>query len=222
MTQPPPPDTGTLGALHQDPRLIADADAMAGAIAAVRRDGAASVPVLSDHGRAWLRAAAAGLSFRASRPVVGTGDKAVTQHFDICTAPPWEGPFGTCARLMSGLVNAGLARMTEPPCGAIAFNEAVVQRYPPGPCGISPHRDHIRYTDLIGILVIDGEGRFQLCDDRAGTNARPVPAPPGSFLLMRAPGFDGSRHRPFHTLGAVTTERLIVGYRQDTRPGEPD
>ncbi len=205
-----------------DPRFVADAAAMADAVAAVRRDDAASVPVLSEQGRAWLRDAAARLGFRRARPVVGQGDKAVTQAFEICTDPPWDGPFGEAARVLGGLVNAGLARMTERPCADIAFNEAMVQRYPPSPCGISPHRDHIRYTGLIGILVIDGAGAFYVCDDRAGNNARAIPAPAGSFLLMRAPGFDGSRHRPFHMLGAVTQTRLIAGYRQDTRPGEPD
>ncbi len=205
-----------------DPRFVADAAAMAEAIAGVRRNDAASVRVLSDRGRAWLREAAAGLDFRPCRPVVGTGDKAVTQTFEICTTPPWHGPFGETARVLSDLVNAGLACMAERPCANIAFNEAMVQRYPPSPCGISPHRDHIRYTALIGILVVDGAGAFHICDDRAGNNARPIPAPPGSFLLMRAPGFDASRYRPFHTVGAVTQTRLIAGYRQDTRPGEPD
>lgn len=206
----------------RDPRFVADAASMADTIAAVRGHDAASLSVLSDAGRAWLRAAAADLDFRRSTPVVGHGEKAVTQTFDICPAPPWNGPFGACAAVLSDLVNAGLARMSARPCGEIAFNEAMVQRYPPSPCGISPHRDHVRYTDLIGILVIDGEGTFAVCADRAGNNARSIPAPPGSFLLMRAPGFDGSRYRPFHTLGEVTQERLIVGYRQDTRPGEPD
>lgn len=205
-----------------DDRVIADPDAMAAGIAAVRRDDAAAVTVLTDRGRAWLREAAGHLAYKRSRPVVGQGEKAVTQDFDISTNPPWDGAWGEAARLMSELVNAGLARMPEPPCPPVTFNEAVIQYYRPCPCGISPHRDHIRYINLIGILIVDGEGDFHVCDDRAGNGARRIPAGPGDFLLMRGPGFDDSRYRPFHMLGAVRSDRLIVGYRQDTRAGESD
>lgn len=207
---------------HVDPRIVADADAMAAGIDAVRRDDAAAVRVLTDSGRAWLRAAAEALPFRRSRPVVGQGGKAVTQDFDIATDPPWDGPWGEAARAMADLVNAGLARMANPPCARVTFNEAVIQAYRPCRCGISPHRDHIRYINLIAILVIDGEGDFFVCADRAGNGARRIPARPGDLLLMRGPGFDGSRYRPFHMLGEVTTNRLIVGYRQDTRLGQAD
>lgn len=205
-----------------DNLIVADADDMAACLEAVRANDAAAVTVFGDAGRDWLRAASRNLAYKSARPVVGQGEKAVTQDFEICPQPPWESPWGACAGMMSDLVNAGLARMTQPPCPPVSFNEAVVQRYAPSDCGISPHRDHVRYVNLVGILVIDGEGDFFVCDDRTGQGATKIPAPPGSFLLMRAPGFDGSRYCPFHTLGAVHTPRLIVGYRQDTRPGEPD
>jgi len=205
-----------------DDRVIADPDAMAAGIEAVRRDDAAAVTVLTDRGRAWLRDAAASLTYKRGRPVVGQGEKAVTQDFDISTNPPWDAAWGECARLMSDLVNAGLAIMAEPPCAPVTFNEAVIQYYRPCTRGISPHRDHVRYVNLIGILIIDGEGDFHVCDDRAGNGARRIPGGPGDFLLMRGPGFDDGRYRPFHMLGEVRTDRLIVGYREDTHPGQAD
>jgi hypothetical protein len=195
---------------------------MAACLEAVRQNDAAAIQVLNDDGRHWLRDAATGLAFRTARPTVGSGDKTVSQDFEICPRPPEDSAWYRGAALMTDLVNAGLCRMASPPCPNVTFNEAVVQRYAPCACGISAHRDHVRYINLVGILVIDGEGDFFVCDDRDGHNARRIPAPQGSFLLMRAPGFDGSRHRPFHMLGEVRRDRLIVGYRQDTRPGEPD
>jgi hypothetical protein len=208
--------------VSDDDRIIADPDAMAAGIQSMRRDDAAAVTVLTERGRSWLRDAAKTLAYKRSRPVVGHGEKAVTQDFDISTNPPWDSAWGECARLMSNLVNAGLANMRQPPCPPVRFNEAVIQYYRPCACGISPHRDHVRYINVIGILIVDGEGDFYVCADRAGNGARRIPAGPGDFLLMRGPDFDESRYRPFHMLGAVRTDRLIVGYRQDTRPGEAD
>jgi hypothetical protein len=202
--------------------LTADAAAMAECLARVRRDEAAAMPVLDDAGRDRLRRAADSLAFRPATPVVGQGEKAVTQDFEICPDPPRESVWTAVAGALAALVDAGLARMAAPPCPPVTFNETVVQRYGRTGCGISPHRDHLRYINLVGILVIDGAGSFHVCDDRAGTNARPIPAGAGSLLLMRAPGFDGSRHRPFHMLGEVHEPRLILGLRQDTRPGEAD
>lgn len=190
---------------------------MAQTLEAVRRHDAAAIPVLGERGRQKLRDAARDLPFRPARPVVGSDAAAVRQNFEICGTPPWDEPFGDCARQLSDLINRGMAAMAAAPCPPVAFNEAVVQRYPPSPCGISPHRDHTRYINLIGVLVIDGDGDFAICSDRSGTDMHHIPAGPGDVLLMRAPGFDGKMHRPFHTLGTVHTNRLIVGYRQDTK-----
>jgi hypothetical protein len=202
--------------------LTATATDMAACLEEVRHNDAAAVRVLNHDGREWLREAAEGLAFRAARSSVGSGEKTVTQDFEICPQPPSDSAWYTGATLMTDLVNAGLRRMASPPCPDVTFNEAVVQRYAPCACGISAHRDHVRYINLVGILVIEGEGDFFVCGDRQGHDARRIPAPPGSFLLMRAPGFDVSRYRPFHMLGEVRRERLIVGYRQDTKPGDPD
>lgn len=198
--------------------LQATADEMAACLERVRVDDAAAVQVLDDEGRGILRTAFRDLPYRRARPVIGTGERRVTQDFDICDTLP-QGNFGwTVAAALGDLVNTAQARMAAAPCPPVTFDDLVVQRYDPGPCGISPHRDHIRYINLIGVLVIDGAGDFAICDDRQGHGARPIPAAEGSLLLMRGPGFDGRRDRPFHTLGRVTRERLILGLRQDARP----
>lgn len=197
--------------------LRGDGGEMAGCLESVRRDGAASIQVLGGPAQTELRAAVEALGFRRARAVVGTGEKAVTQDFAICDDVEDAGLIGRYVAASEALVNSGLERFTPRPCPPVEFNDLVAQRYPPVACGISPHRDHIRYINLVAILVIAGAGRFFVCNDRAGTNAREVPAPEGSLLLMRAPGFDGSRHRPFHMLGEVTRERLILGLRQVAR-----
>lgn len=212
---------GSAFSISAEDFLVADAKAAAECLRCVRTADAAAVTVFDRRGRKWLRDAAAELEFRRARPVVGEGERTVTQDFDICDDVPEDGAFGACAGLMADLVNAGLDRMDAPPCPRVTFNDLVVQHYQPVASGISPHRDHVRYVNLVGILVIDGAGDFYVCDDRQGHGARRVAAPEGSLLLMRAPGFDDSRHRPFHMLGEVTRERLILGLRQDSRSGEP-
>lgn len=183
----------------------------------VRLGGAASVPLLPSVDAWALQQALSALRFRRARRRVGSGESAVTQDFAICEDVPAGGLIGAWTARVAEAVNAALARMPSPPVASVAFNDVVAQRYWPVSCGISPHRDHLRYVNLVAILVVSGSGRFYICDDRGGSNAREIPAPAGSLLLMRAPGFDGSRHRPFHMLGAVTRERLILGLRQDSR-----
>ena len=69
----------------------------------------------------------------------------------------------------------------------------------------------------MALVTLSGNARFCLCDDRAGRGARELPCPPGSLLLMRAPGFGNRRDRPFHFLDRVTRPRLSLGLRHDAR-----
>jgi len=202
--------------------LSCDPARMAAALEAVRRDGAAAVPVLPPEAQPPLVAAAEALSFRPARPVVGAAGREVQQDFTLCDRVSLDGLWGRVTAAVNAAVNAGLAVMDTPPIPALGFNEVVIQHYRPVSCGISPHRDHVRYVHLVGLLILYGEGDFYICPDRSGADARLIPAGPGDLLLMRAPGFDDSRHRPFHMLGEVRRARLIVGLREDTRPGTTD
>ena len=67
----------------------------------------------------------------------------------------------------------------------------------------------------MAIVTLAGRASFFLCADRSGRDAREVPIPPGSLLLMRAPGFAGRRDRPFHMLSEVSETRIALGLRHD-------
>lgn len=197
--------------------LIAGPAGLAAAMARLRSEDATALPVLADRARQRLAAEAARLTFRRARPIVGNGERAVYQDFELTFDICRDGALARAAAALERLINAGLARMRPPPCPPVSFNDRVVQRYAPGCRGITPHRDHLRYVSLVAILVMAGRGCFRLCADRSGRGAREVPAPPGSLLLMRAPGFAGGDRRPFHMLDEVTAERLTLGLRQDIR-----
>jgi hypothetical protein len=102
--------------------------------------------------------------------------------------------------------------------GTFHFNDLVAQRYAPVKWGITPHRDGKSKRNLIAVFVLEGDGRFCLCDDRAGTNPRELEAQPGDLILMRGPGFLGQNVMPFHFLRDITVQRTTFALRQDDRP----
>jgi hypothetical protein len=108
------------------------------------------------------------------------------------------------------LAEADPAPFTTP----LRLDRTVLQRYPKGSLGITPHRDNLRYINLICVIVIGGRGRFFVCADRSGRDSVEIPADPGRMILMRAPGFQGSSRRPFHYVTDVTEERFTFGLRQ--------
>ncbi|MBK1669339.1 hypothetical protein CKO28_14975 [Rhodovibrio sodomensis] len=199
------------------PWLSLSDDALADSLRRVERVGAAAVPALSLASQRTLARVADQLSFRTARPVVGSGERAVTQSFEIADDVPETGPLAEVADALAQRLNAVLARDDTPACAAIAFNDRVVQRYPPGDIGISPHKDHVRYVHLVVNLVLRGVGRFYVCPERSFAGALEIPGSAGDALIMRAPGFAGSDNRPFHAIGAVAPERLVLGLRQDAR-----
>lgn len=198
-------------------RLGVDDDALAEALRRVAQDGAAAVPVLSLHARQELVRCARALAFREVRPVVGSGPRAVTQCFEIAEDVPATGPLAAVGDELADRLNKVLERPDTPVCPQIRFNDRVVQRYPVTETGISPHKDHVRYVHLVVNLVLEGFGHFYICPQRSFDGARDIPGEAGDALLMRAPGFAGSGHRPFHAIGAVPRERLVLGLRQDSR-----
>lgn len=190
---------------------------LACALSRVAQDGAAAVPALSLPARRALARRADTLAFRTARPVVGSGERAVTQSFEIADDVPGTGPLAEVGQELAARLNAVLARDDTPSCPAITFNDRVVQRYPPGDVGISPHKDHVRYVHLVVNLVLSGFGRFYVCPERSFEGALEIPGSAGDALIMRAPGFAGRDHRPFHAIGEVAQGRLVLGLRQDAR-----
>ena len=93
----------------------------------------------------------------------------------------------------------------------------MLQRYSVGEVGITPHVDRTAYRNVVCLFVLEGQGRFYICDDRAGNGAREIPHTAGDVLLMRAPGFRGSDERPFHFVRDIQSPRYVFGLRHERR-----
>ena len=202
------------------PLLRAGPEEMAAALERVSREDAAVVPLLASAECQEFIDAGADLSYRSATPVIGEGERAVYQDFDICLSIPQPHRLWQLTQAVERLIAAALSTMTEPPLETLPLNDLVLQRYPPGARGITPHRDHVRYVGLVVIVQMSGDGRFGLCADRSGAGARVLDAGPGDGILMRAPGFAGSKDRPFHFLDGITVERYSLGMRSD-KTAEP-
>ena len=203
------------------PTLRAGSDAMAAALDRVSREDAAVLPLLAPADCRPFVESGADLAFRSATPVIGEGERAVYQDFDICLSIPQPHPLWQLTQAVERLVAAARATMDAPPLEALPLNDLVLQRYPPGARGITPHRDHVRYVGLVVIVQLSGDGRFGLCADRSGAGARVLDASPGDGILMRAPGFGDLKDRPFHFLDGITVERYSLGMRCD-RTREPE
>lgn len=200
--------------------ILAGPGRLVAAVARLAKEDASSLPLLGPDDCAALVADGQALALRRARPVVGGGTSAVYQDFELTMEFPPESGFRALAGAVEGLIAAALRRIDPSPLdGPFHINDMVLQRYPAGSHGITAHRDHIRYTGLVALVVLAGTGRFSICADRAGHAARAVPAPAGHLILMRAPGLFGRRDRPFHMLSEVSSERWSFGMRHDERTG---
>ncbi len=125
---------------------------LAAALARLDAEDAVSLPLLGAQGRRRLIGATTGLRYRPATPTVGTGVNAVRQDFEICMAIPKSSLLRTFAAALERLLNAALDRLEPRPLvHPLHLNDAVVQRYPKGSFGITAHRDHIRYEDLVAL-----------------------------------------------------------------------
>ncbi len=198
-------------------RLLAGESALADALGQCVAVGAAAIAVLPEESCAALSAAADRLTWRPARPVVGEGARQVLQDFDLTLEFPQHSPYRDIAARIGAALAAGADRLRPNPLPAgFHINDLILQRYACGSRGITPHRDHLRYRGLVALLILAGNGRFCLCEDRRGTAAREIDAGPGDLLLMRAPGLAESPTRPFHFLDRITARRLSLGLRWDT------
>ena len=188
-------------------------------LARLAAEDAACLPLLPKSEITSLLAAVRALNFRTARGEIGAGARAVRQDFDICMSPPrpsllWD----LTARVEEFLGQALAGQRPELLDGPLNLNDLVVQHYQAGSFGITAHRDHIRYTGLVALILLSGEGgRFFACAERSGAGAREIPWRPGDLLLMRATGFASRTDRPFHYLSDVMTERYSIGLRHDTQ-----
>lgn len=195
---------------------------LAGNLERLKSRSAVSVKLLPRPVLKQLIAAAGELSFRPARYEAGKPDARVYQEFDYCGAVPIGHPVHHLARWFEARLHRALALMAEPPMTAdYTINDVVCQRYRPGEQGITPHRDHIAYAQLITLVVLGGRGRYFVCADRRGGNRQEIDSGPGRAILMPGPGYAGRSDRPFHMIGDITRLRYSVGLRHDAGKGGP-
>lgn len=178
------------------------------------RHDACACPLLRDADALRLRDEADRLAFIRQPESVAKGlvRQSLAVHEPLVSAPFLE--------LRDALQTVLLDGIGDVFATPLVLDTLVLQRYEPGSVGITPHRDGPSRVNLVCVVVLEGPARFAVCDDRAGTNPRDVPAPPGHLILMRAPGYRGSDLQPFHFVADIRSRRTIVGLRQ-RRPSAP-
>ncbi len=182
-----------------------------------------SLPCLEADDLQRLHRSCSRLTYREARPVVGSGERAVMQDFDLTNIIPANCLVRDLARQLEGLAARAVERLSTPLLDSPPlFDDLIVQRYPKGSRGITPHRDHLRYTGLVALMTVSGRARLFTCEDRAGTAAEEVDISPGRLVLMPAPGFAQRGDRPFHFLKDVTRTRISLGLRHDTWAGDEE
>lgn len=182
--------------------------------------GALAVPVLDEPLRLELLAAARAARYRPARPLVGESGRQVRQRMEVCDQFSGQSVFRAFAGAFQALCQAQLAGGGSGPFESrLEFNDLMLQRYSVGEVGITPHRDRTGYRNLVCLFVLEGTGRFFVCDNRAGEGAQEISHAAGDVILMRAPGFRRSHERPFHFVRDIRRERYIFGLRQEEPAG---
>lgn len=179
---------------------------------------AVSMQILSGPILDELTEAAGGLTFRPAQSEVGKPEARVYQEFEYCGDVPAIHPVSRLGQWFETRLRRSLAMMSRPPIKRdFTINDVVCQKYRPGDLGITPHRDHIAYTDLVPLILLSGRGRYCVCADRQGTGRHDIPSGPGWAILMPGPGFAGRSDRPFHMVDRISALRYSVGLRHDSR-----
>ena len=131
-----------------------------------------AVPILGEEVRDTLMEAARASRFRLARTLVGKGERLVQQRMEVCDEFPDDSVFRTLGGEFQALWDDYLASApTNPFEGRLDFNDLMLQRYSVGEVGITPHVDRTAYRNVVCLFVLEGEGRFYICDDRAGNGA---------------------------------------------------
>jgi hypothetical protein len=181
----------------------------------VARLGAASLLLLDEASRLRLHAEAEHYAFTPEEEYVGSGDRLVRQQMGSFENFPPGSAYLALRDAFQFWLDEHLYSLAQYPFSSpLRFNSLSLQKYEQGSIGITPHRDGLRYINLICIFVIAGQGRFFVCADRSGKEAVEIDATPGNVILMRASGFLGEDLRPFHFVSEIRTTRYSFGLRQ--------
>ena len=182
------------------------------------RERAISVPFLDAEACEALHREAAEYTFRPARPVVGQGENRVLQRLGVFPVLPPHSRYIALAEAFQDWWDRRLEGIAPYPFESrLEFNDRMLQSYEVGEVGISAHRDHIEYRNLICLLVIAGRARFFVCSGRDGADAREIRNEPGDLIITPGPGLFGSAWRPFHLVRDISVPRYVFGLRQDRR-----
>ena len=183
--------------------------------------GAISVPLLREDFRLALLQEAESYAYRPEAEVVGNGNQTVRQQLGSFTDLTAYTLYNQLRNAFQNHLNEQLATLNSYPFATkLDFNAMVLQKYVPGSIGITPHRDHSRYINLVCLFNIGGLGKFYLCDDRSGSHPKLIDSSPGSVIFLKAPGFLNSLERPFHHVSDIQTTRHTFGLRQTATTSE--
>ena len=190
-------------------------------ISILSRVGAVACPCLDVSEANALVSVVDQLEYRPAKAITGSDNAPVYQDFDLCYDIPSGHSLWEFAQVLEQALTSALAGAeVDSECYPLRLNDLIVQRYPPGCAGITPHRDHVRYGFLIAIILLTGDGYFGICDDRQGNESREIDFKPGDLLLMGGPGLIPNFRRPFHFVNGVTDWRRTIGLRYDTHKSD--
>lgn len=181
----------------------------------LRSVGAASAKILKEDFRFTLLKEALLYDYTPEDEVVGSGDRVVRQQVESFENFRKGSKYIWLRRMFQRLMDGVLGELDEYPFDTpLIFNSMSLQKYRKGSLGITPHRDGLRFINLVCIFIISGGGKFFVCADRSGRDASEIHTSPGRVVFLRAPGFMGSEERPFHFVTDIRQTRYTFGLRQ--------
>tara|TARA_X000000950_G_scaffold248191_1_gene307074 strand:- start:21 stop:701 length:681 start_codon:yes stop_codon:yes gene_type:complete len=190
-------------------------------LAQVRSRSAVAIDCMSAETCATLSNLADQLQYRKARPVTGSVKTPVYQDFELDYEVPREHPFWRIAEALQSvfgpLLDGFRSEARSDSDTNFSLNDLIVQRYPPGCAGISPHRDHVEYRMIILIVLLSGDGDFRIHPERDEDEGAIIDFQPGQLLMMGAPGIASNFVRPFHSVRNITAMRRTIGMRFDRR-----
>ena len=185
----------------------------------LRIQGGTSLPFLKDKFRQKLVEEAMKYPFKAAPEYVGTAG--VRQQLSSFFEFPEESLFFQLRDEFTNLLEDSFNQLENPLFKEkLNFNEMQLQKYEAGSIGITAHRDHIKYRNLIAIFYLEGSAKFYICEDINGKNTIELDAAPGNLILLRAPGFYDLLKRPYHFATDIVGERYLFSLRCDSTPGD--
>jgi hypothetical protein len=178
--------------------------------------GATSVKLLDEDFRLALLEEPEGYVYQPEDEIVGSGDRIVRQQVSSFDNFPQNSGYVLLKNSFQDLLEQRLAQLEIYPFEtALNFNSLILQRYEEDSIGITPHKDGLSYINLVCVFIIGGRGRFYVCSDRSGREAREIDASPGNVIFMRALGLFGPEdNRPFHFVTDIKEARYTFGLRQ--------